>query len=282
MLLLSFIAAMHKCSPLLLFLGLPIERAMWWHRLLLLSACANTLVHVGTLFTGRRSDAHEVGPTVQGGDAELYNGVSMHGMELSGTADCYMKCFHFCACRTACMRSASTANGRTRHIMQRPGQRCFCAASLCLRKACGALYDGVENVIPWSRGQAIPWYRGQAIPWYRGQANTVSIMRRHTCLLQLRVLHSCKLRDTCCAGWLAAALLALMCLAAVPPISRRLLSVPISYTLLGLSVGLLACLHGFVFVLVAGRMPYHIPAVAALVLDLAARLASVNGAQLSL
>jgi hypothetical protein len=46
LLLLTFFAAMHSNGVLLLCLGLPLDRALPWHKLLALSSLANAAVHV--------------------------------------------------------------------------------------------------------------------------------------------------------------------------------------------------------------------------------------------
>ena len=77
-----FFAAMHNNSLLLLALGLPFDRALPWHKLLVLGLLVTSVVHMTTFYVAGRGDALKYDyPTdkYQWGDV-----ARAYGMEISG------------------------------------------------------------------------------------------------------------------------------------------------------------------------------------------------------
>jgi hypothetical protein len=100
MLMLTYFAALHNNGPLLLLLGLPLDRALPWHKLLALSTLANSAVHLAVSYA---TQEEHVGSTLATGsdsghltsEGYLVSGWDFRtGMEASGAH------LHARGCRT--------------------------------------------------------------------------------------------------------------------------------------------------------------------------------------
>ena len=93
-LMLTFFMAIHSNVVALLLLGLPFDRQLPWHKLLALSTCFHSVIHLIAFYAGGRSD------TMPDAEEPYHFSVmwrrNAYGMEVSGAPHCNHTCMHAC------------------------------------------------------------------------------------------------------------------------------------------------------------------------------------------
>jgi Ferric reductase like transmembrane component len=99
----TYIAAAHNNTPVLLALGLPFDRALPWHKLLGVALIFNSFVHLVQFYAGGRADVYS--PEDRDKPHHIFKHLKVpYGMEISGVPCAFhAPSFHWshCVCRMA-------------------------------------------------------------------------------------------------------------------------------------------------------------------------------------
>ena len=101
MLMLTYFVAMHSNAVLLLFLGLPFDRALPWHKLLALSTLLNSTVHFIACYAGYHHVSH--GEELAQQPYHIIHSWGFQlGMQLSGARTRCPLALHICQLAQTC------------------------------------------------------------------------------------------------------------------------------------------------------------------------------------